>query len=88
MQGTGWAIAGQAYLEAGYLNGVPLELLEFVEWGCVIGNACLAAHGQRGRVGRCPAVLRSPSQAAAWDKRLGKVARAPLSLFAFRHSEP
>lgn len=50
MQGTGWAIAGQAYLEAGYLNGVPLELLEFVEWGCVIGNACLAAHGQRGRV--------------------------------------
>lgn len=51
MQGTGWVITREAYLEVGYLNGVPLELLEFVEWGCVIGNACLAAaHSQRGRV--------------------------------------
>lgn len=51
VQGTGWLITGQAYLEPGYLHGVSLELLEFVEWGCVIGNACSAATcSQRGRV--------------------------------------
>lgn len=60
MQGTGWLITGQAYLEPGYLHGVPPELLEFVEWGCVIGNACSAATcSQRGRVWRCLAGPRS-----------------------------
>lgn len=77
MQGTGWVITQQAYQGAAYLNGVPLELLEFVEWGCVIGNACLAdAHSQRGRVWEAPGYAENPLSSCCLEQEASaKLAR-------------
>lgn len=75
---------------AGYLNGVSPELLEFMEWDCVIGHARWAGiHSQRGAWQGCawlcweahPRVL---LRTEAGSGVAGKTVRAPHEVPPFQ----